>query len=66
MGNRGAGGQHAAGAFDIDMDPLIVAGGLGELVDPLLVDVNPVARPDLRSNRCFDLAEVPEDAHRAP
>jgi hypothetical protein len=37
----------ALGALDIDMDPLMVAGRLGEFVDDRLVDGEPVADPDL-------------------
>jgi hypothetical protein len=48
------------------MDPLIVAGGLGEPVDPLLGDLDPIAHPDLRPNRRFDLVKVLEDPHHAP
>ena len=27
-------------ALDVDVDPLVVAGGVGELVDPVLVDLS--------------------------
>ena len=32
--------------FDIDMNPLMVVGAFGELVDPFLIDYQPVAHPD--------------------
>jgi hypothetical protein len=44
VGDRAA--DLPGGAFDVDMDPLVVAGGLGELVDPLLADLDPVGDPD--------------------
>ena len=34
-------------AFDVDVDPLVVAGELRELVDHLLGDLAPLPRPDL-------------------
>jgi hypothetical protein len=34
------------GLLDVDVDPLVVAGGFGELVDPLLGDGDPVADGD--------------------
>src|ERR1700692_650878 len=47
MGDRLAARHLALGALDIDMDPLVVAGGVGEFVDLLLGDRVPVADPDL-------------------
>ncbi|MGF9761276.1 hypothetical protein AAII07_39405 [Microvirga sp. 0TCS3.31] len=44
------------------MDPLIVAGGSGELVDALLSDLGPVTHTDLR----YDFVKVPEDPQYAP
>ena len=40
MGDRAA--DLARGALDIDMDPLMVASGVGELVHPVLGDLQPV------------------------
>ena len=65
MGNRGTDGRLALGPRDIDMDPLIVAGGPGELVDPFLGDLDPVAHADLHPNHRFDFVKVLEDPHRA-
>src|SRR6266851_498901 len=47
MGDRLAARHLALGALDIDMDPLMVAGGGGEFVDLLLGHRIPVADPDL-------------------
>jgi len=45
------------------MDPLVVAGRLGELIDPLLRDLHPAADPDLGADGRLDLIEVLEDPH---
>src|SRR3546814_13861423 len=42
------------GALDVDVDPLMVVGRVGETVDPVLSDLDPVRR----SQRAAD--EVPE------
>src|ERR1700730_10534367 len=47
MRDRLAARHFALGALDIDMDPLMVAGRVGEFVDLLLGDRVPVADPDL-------------------
>src|ERR1700687_3918600 len=47
MRDRLAARHLALGALDIDMDPLMVAGRVGEFVDLLLGDGVPVADPDL-------------------
>src|SRR5438067_11281889 len=47
MRDRLAARHLALGALDIDMDPLMVAGGIGEFVDLLLGHREPVADPDL-------------------
>src|SRR5207253_9367582 len=47
MRDRLAARHLALGALDIDMDPLMVAGRVGEFVDLLLGDRVPVADPDL-------------------
>ena len=43
MGDRPAERALLLGTLGIDVDPLEVAGRLGELVDPLLGDLHPVA-----------------------
>ncbi len=39
----------------VDMDPLMVAGGVGELVDPVLGDLQPIAGSEVGANRGGDL-----------
>src|SRR3954447_21698646 len=54
------------GALDVDVDPLVVVGGVGELVDTLLGDLEPVGGPDLLADRGFELSDVGEGAHVGP
>jgi len=39
------------GALRVDVDPLVVAGGVGEHVDPGLVDLDPRAHADFSPTR---------------
>ena len=39
--------------FDIDMNPLMIVGAIGELIDAVLIDYQPVAYPDLLSDQSF-------------
>ena len=55
MGDRGAEGALGLGALDVDVDPLVVAGELGELVDVLLGDRAPLARADRLPDEPADL-----------
>ena len=43
MRDRRAVGTLGLGPLDVDVDPLVVAGDVGEVVDALLVDVQPFA-----------------------
>ena len=43
MGNRCAVRTFGLGPLDIDVDPLVVTGGVGEVVDALLVDLKSLA-----------------------
>ncbi|MCY1464862.1 hypothetical protein D9M71_829380 [compost metagenome] len=52
MGDAGAEGA-TGGAGRVDVDPLVIAGGLGELVDTRLLDADPRA-----------LAQLLADAHQ--
>src|SRR6267378_3764903 len=55
----------ACGAFRVDMNPLLVAGRLGELVDAVLGDLDPVADADLGADSGLELIEIVEHSHRA-
>ncbi len=44
--------EHArGGALRVDMDPLIIAGHRGKLVDTVLIDGDPVADANLGTNQ---------------
>lgn len=51
----------AARAFGVEVDPLVVAGRLGESVDALLVDREPVAGAEARSDGGFKFLDGRED-----
>ena len=53
------------GALGVDVDPLVVAGGVGERVDPLLVDRDPVAVAEVLADGGLQLGESVKVAHRA-
>src|SRR5437660_8196900 len=55
--------QFTLGAFDIDVDPLVIASGIGEPFNLILSDLCPAAYTDLAPDRAFEVVEVIEDAH---
>ena len=63
MRDGGAVGQLAPGPLDVDMDPLVVAGRLGETVDALLRDQYPIADPDLLADGSFHGGEIGKLPH---
>ena len=50
----------------VDVDPLVVVGGVGEQVDAVLVDLEPVAGPEVRTHGGGQLVDVGEGAHGFP
>ena len=54
MRDRAAVRTFAPRAFDVDVDPLAVARAFGELVDPLLVDDDPVGDADFASRELLE------------
>ena len=66
MGDRLAARHLALGALDIDMDPLMVAGCLGEFVDDRLVDGEPVADPDLLADKLGEIGRPLDLDHLFP
>ena len=62
MGDRGAEGPDSA-ALDVDVDPLVVEGRVGEGVDAGLVDREPLAGADLGPGGRGDVVERGEGAH---
>src|SRR3954467_10516430 len=65
MSDRGPNQQFPLRSFDIDVNPLIVAGCLRELTDTLLGHRDPVAHSDLGTDRGFDFVEISEEPHVA-
>jgi hypothetical protein len=59
----GAPERAGCGALEVHVDPLVVAGGVGELVDPLLGDLDPLAGAELLAGRLGQLLERGEHAH---
>ena len=59
----GAAERTGRGLLDVDVDPLVVTGRLGELVDPLLGDLHPLAGAELLAGRLGQLVEGGEHAH---
>ncbi len=53
MRDRSAEGTFPSGAVDIDVDPLTIAGAVGELVDPLLIHDHPVGHAELAAHASF-------------
>lgn len=51
------------GPLHVDVDPLVVTGGVGERVDPVLVDLQPFAGTDLAAGGGGDFFESGECAH---
>src|SRR2546429_3977156 len=65
----GAAERTFLGPLDVDVDPLVVAGGLGERVDPLLGDLQPVAVAEvlaLGPLHALDAVEHPHVSHPFP
>jgi hypothetical protein len=53
------------GALGVDVDPLIVTRGLGEAVDALLVDLEPLARAEVLPHGLLELEGALEYARHA-
>ena len=56
VGDRLAARHLALGALDIDMNPLMIAGRIGEFVDDRLIDGKPVADADLLADILSEVA----------
>ena len=62
MRDRGA-ERTGGGSLDIGVDPLVIAGGLGEGIDLLLADHAPFADAELGAGSGAHLVEGSEDVH---
>ena len=58
MRDRGLERRFGCGARGIDVNPLAIVGRLGEPIDPLLCDLNPVADGDLLTEAIAQGGEV--------
>ena len=61
MRDRATEGGLAARAVDVDVDPLVVAGRVGEPVDAVLVDERPVADEQFGTQARVDGGDVGKD-----
>ena len=53
----------AGGALHVDVNPLVVAGGVGELVHPVLIDLHPVGDADFLAHHGVHFIERDGFAH---
>ena len=58
MRDRAAEPRFTRRALAVDVDPLMVAGGVGELVDSVLGDLEPVAGRDLAADPAREFVDV--------
>ena len=49
--------------LDVDVNPLVVAGAIGEVVDPLLIDGQPVADTEFGSDQGLRIGDGRDDLH---
>jgi len=57
--------EFAIGARHVHMDPLVVAGGLGELVHPFLGDLKPIGNADFLSHEAGQVLDI-DRGHERP
>src|SRR5690606_26063 len=65
MGDRAPLRHFAAGAFNIDMDPLVVTGRRGKGINARLFDFDPIARSQFLADRPLQFFRRLEYAHAA-
>ncbi len=57
MGDGAAPRRFPSRALEIDVDPLVIARGVGERVDPLLRDLEPVTYVDFLADPALQILE---------
>ena len=62
MGDRGVIRRIGGGARRVQVNPLAVFGGFGELRDALLVNRKPATQPDLLADQGFQFGDSIDDA----
>ena len=65
MGDGDAAGHVTLRPFHIDMDPLMIAGGVGECVDHRLVDDQPFAGGEFLADMIGEIVRIIDDEHDA-
>jgi hypothetical protein len=58
VGDRPAEGALGRGPLDVDVDPLVVAGGVGEEVHPLLGDLHVVAVAEVLAEELLEAGDA--------
>jgi hypothetical protein len=53
----------SAGSLNVDVDPLVVAGGVGERVDAFLIDGNPLGDAEFLADGFNSLIDGRNDSH---
>ena len=64
VGDGGAIGRFPLGAIGIEMDPLAIFGGFGELADAVLGDFKPIGDADFAAYEIFQGIEIFEYQRR--
>ncbi len=59
----GCAGGRVFGAFEIDVNELVIVGAVGEFVDAILVDGEPLGRRELFADPGFELFEGDGGGH---
>jgi hypothetical protein len=55
----------SAGSLNVDVDPLVVTGGVGEGVDAFLIDGNPLGDTEFLANGLNSLIDGRNDSHES-
>jgi hypothetical protein len=63
MRDRRAVGTFLLGPLDIDVDPLVVAGDIGEVIDALLVDFQPFADAEFGADQTGRVVDGGNELH---
>ena len=66
MGDGPAVRHFPGGTFSIDMNPLVIAGCFGKLVNTMLIDDDPVGQADLLAFECLGVFNGFNDSQAHP
>ena len=59
-------GALGLGPLDVNVNPLVIAGDLGEVVDPLLIDDQPITHSEFLTGQCLRVVDGCDDLHAWP